>query len=94
MPVFLASLLSFLFTEVVIKFIVLGVIFVVITFVLPLLMDFANLTQYTNLFSNFLNQLPDFFHYLLTVFRFDFGLPLFFSALITRWIIKRLPLVG
>ena len=41
-----------------------------------------------------LNGFPSFGLYLLTLFRFDLAIKLCFSAVATRFIIRRIPLIG
>lgn len=94
-PVVVASLLSVVLRQVVITFLVKATIVVIITLLVPFLINsfvkpFMDLTSLTNLFSSLSPEI----WYFLDIFKFDFGIPLLISAVVARFLIRRLPFVG
>ncbi|MEQ9831879.1 DUF2523 family protein [Pectobacterium versatile] len=84
--------ISFIFRSVVMKFVVMfGLFFVVQEFV-PILLSLINVSPLplVELFS----QLPDSVWYFLNLFQVPTGISLMVAAIITRFIIRRIPLIG
>lgn len=87
----LNTLLGFIFRTVVVKFIILfALYFVVITFI-PVLSRLLP-TQYS--INALIAQLPDYAMYALNLVNFPYGFSLCLSAMATRFIIRRIPLIG
>lgn len=89
----ISAALAWLFRQVVVKFVVLGACFAVIGFFLPLVWNKIQPFTSINL-GGFFTALPAGVWYFLDFARLDFGLPLILSAIIGRFIIRRLPMVG
>ena len=94
-PVIAASVLSVALRQVVITFLVKSSIVVINTLLIPFLintfvMPFMDLTSLTAVF----NSLSPEMWFILDLFKFDFGIPLLISAVVARFLIRRLPFVG
>lgn len=85
---------SFLLREVVIKFVILAAIFGALTVLGPLVTSYlaegVSGTSLTNAFAS----LPSGLWYFMDWFRVGFGLPLVIAAFGTRFLIRRVPLIG
>jgi len=101
MPIFaiimgaLWSAISWLFKAVIIKFIVFTALFLVLKEVLPMLM--GQLTGYRNNTTGLTSSIaliPEGIWYFMSAFRLDIGIPAMLSAYASRFLIRRLPLVG
>lgn len=90
---YLTKLLSWLFSAVIIKFIVFGVCFLALTEVLPLLINLLLPQQATNL-GSLLSNIPSEVSYFLGFFKIDVGVKLMLSAYLARFIVRRIPFVG
>lgn len=90
----LGSLVTWLFRVVVIKFVVLGVVFVAVSELTPLIVAYAgSLFSPAGLSSSFSSIPPDVWFF-LDFLALDVGLPLLISAHIARFLIRRIPFVG
>ncbi|NUW61932.1 DUF2523 family protein [Cronobacter muytjensii] len=85
------SVLSYLLRTVVIKFAVFSALFLVVKELMGAITDL--LPKSSNLQSLF-DSLPDAAWYFLNLFQVPFGISLVISALFTRFIIRRLPVIG
>ncbi|EKF7120721.1 DUF2523 domain-containing protein [Escherichia coli] len=85
------SVLSYLLRTVVIKFAVFSALFLVVKELMGAITDL--LPKSSNLQSLF-DALPDAAWYFLNLFQVPFGISLVVSALFTRFIIRRLPVIG
>jgi hypothetical protein len=89
----LTSAITWIFRKAVITFFVITAIYVLIEFLSPLVIRLA---------SNYFNfQLPDFAAgftdaawYFMSIFKIDLGLKLAVAAYATRFLIRRIPVVG
>jgi len=91
---FIASLLTWLLRDVVVKFVVFSAIFALVGFFVPrvvvLLGNFINPGGLSSAFSSIDSSV----WYVLRFFSLDFGVPLVISAFISRFLIRRLPIIG
>jgi len=86
--------LAWLMRAVVIKFVVLTAVVAVVAFLVPLVVGWiAPFLLPTSLTSAF-SAVPSSVWFFLDFFRLDFGLPLLISAVVTRFLIRRLPVIG
>lgn len=78
----------------VVKFVVFGGIFVLVDFLVPMVIDlvggFAGVGSLNSAFSVVSSGV----WYFLDFFHVDFGVPLLISAYVSRFLIRRLPVVG
>lgn len=83
---------GFIFKGIVAKFFLFSALFYVTTEFIPIIIDWF-LPKSTNLAELF-GSLPDAIWYFLNLLQFPLGVPLMISAMLTRFIIRRLPIIG
>lgn len=83
--------LEFLLSKVVIKFVVMGALYVLVTAVVGQISSHLPATDSVN---EFLQQIPDSVWYYLNVFNFSQGVAIIFPAWFTRFFIRRIPFFG
>jgi len=94
MQAILWPIISWIFREVVIKFGVLTGMMALVLFLVPFAVNYlGGFTSTASLTSAF-NSLPSGVLYMLAYFRLDVGLPLLISAAVSRFLIRRLPVIG
>lgn len=87
-------LVSWIFRGVVIKFVVLTGVFAVMAILIPFAINLiAPFTGVTSLSSAF-GGVDSGVWYFLDIFALDYGVPLLISAAVTRFLIRRLPVIG
>jgi Protein of unknown function (DUF2523) len=86
-------LLGWLLRGVVVKFVILSAIYYVITFIVEGVLSQLDISPLTGL-QTLLDTLPSGMLYFMGVFRFDVGLPLILGAMLTGFVIRRLPIIG
>lgn len=92
--VFFAPFLSWIFRGVVIKFVIMSALFALLTFLVPMAISFiAPYIGVTNLNNSF-TGLGAGVWFFLDFFALGYGLPLMISAFVTRFLIRRLPIIG
>ena len=96
MPLLLifGPLVSWLIRAVVIKFIVLTAVFSVMAIVIPMIINLISpFLGVAGLTNSFVNLDPGIWFF-LDFFALDYGVPLILSAFVTRFLIRRLPVIG
>jgi hypothetical protein len=96
MPIlaFLAPFLNWIFRGIVIKFVLMTGLFALMTFLVPLVIGYvAPFVGAANLTSAFTGLDPGVWFF-LDFFALGYGVPLMISAFITRFLIRRLPVIG
>ena len=88
-----SSALNFIFRLSIVKFVVFGALSLVLTPLMAIIMGLVEATGIGDLQALF-DLLPEGVLYFLVVFRFDIGLPMIIGAMLTRFFIRRLPVVG
>ncbi|QIG06224.1 DUF2523 family protein [Proteus sp. ZN5] len=83
---------GFIFKGIVAKFFLFFSLFYITTEFIPIIIEWF-LPKSTNL-SDLFNSLPDAIWFFLNLLQFPFGVPLVISAMVTRFIIRRLPIIG
>jgi len=90
----LAPLISWIFREVVFKFVLFGVLFAAMALFVPWILElvspFIGTSSLTALFAN----VPPGMWYFWDMANLGFGLPLMISAYVARFIIRRIPFFG
>lgn len=84
--------IDFLFKGIVSKFFLFFVLFYITTEFIPIVIDWF-LPKSTNLAELFVS-LPDSIWYFLNLLQFPIGVPLVISSMVTRFVIRRLPIIG
>lgn len=90
---FFTKVLSWLFSAVVLKFLIFGIVFLSITEVLPLIITLLMPEQSTNI-GSLLSNVPSEVAYFLAFFKVDVGVKLMLSAYLARFIVRRIPFLG
>lgn len=89
-----APVISWFFRAVVIKFLVMAALFVLVAELTPWLIETLGASLNTSALSSSFTSIPSGVWYFLDFFALDIGLPLMISAHITRFLIRRLPVIG
>ena len=88
------SIVSWALREVVLKFLIMGAVFVVVAELTPLALGYlGNFISPAGLNSAF-SGVPAGVWFFLDFFALDVGLPLVISAYISRFLIRRIPIIG
>lgn len=94
MAAILWPIVAWLLREVVVKFVVFSAVFALVAFLVPYavshLSGFIGTAGLTGAFAS----IPSGVWYFLDFFRLDYGLPLCISAIVSRFLIRRLPVIG
>jgi hypothetical protein len=86
-------ILGWVFRTVIIKFVIFSALFLLVTELMTAILTKLDLSPVSGLQAA-LGGIPSGVLFFLGLFRFDFGLPLLLGAMLTRFIIRRLPIVG
>jgi Protein of unknown function (DUF2523) len=87
----LSSVLGFVFRSIIIKFVVYFALYFVCTEFISLLVP---LLPKASSMNNVFSKLSTAVWYFLDLFSFSQGIPIIFSAFVTRFVIRRLPVIG
>ena len=87
------SLIGWIFRLSTIKFVVFGALALLLAPLMTLLMSLVN-SSGLNGIPSLVSALPESIRYFIGVFRLDTGLPILVAAYLTRFFIRRLPVVG
>lgn len=96
-PILLSALwtaVSFVFRTVVIKFLVFTAMFVLLAELIPMLIRLAGWQGFGGTLQDSMVHIPSSVWFFLNAFRFDVGMPMILSAYASRFVIRRLPIVG
>lgn len=85
-------LFNLFFRTSVVKFVVFTAIYLVLAVLIAFLNDVLDLEGYNA--QSALDGLGSEILYFLGVFRFDLGIPIIIGALVTRFVIRRIPVIG
>ncbi|EEV25434.1 putative phage-related membrane protein [Actinobacillus minor 202] len=88
------SLLGFIFKGVVAKFFIFFSLFYITTEFIPVIIDLFIPNNLIPDLNELFGQLPESIWYFLNTFQFPLGISLFVSAMLARFIIRRLPIIG
>lgn len=94
MPLLLWGVVKWIFDIIIIKFLVMGVLFIIVyeltPFVLEQLGGFVNPTGLTSVFTS----IPPTVWFFMDFMALDVGLPLMLVAHVSRFLIRRIPVIG
>lgn len=90
---FFSGLLSWLFSTVIIKFLIFGAVFLMVTEVIPLIINIFLPSDMGDI-SSLISGVPSEVGYFLAPFQIGMGIKAMLSAYLARFIIRRLPFVG
>lgn len=88
-----ASALNFIFRLSLIKFVVFGALSLLLAPLMALIMGLVDATGLANIQGLF-DALPSSILFYLVVFRVDVGFPMLMAAMLVKFFIRRLPVVG
>lgn len=86
-------LLGFIFRGVVVKFVILGAIYYVIQWIAEAVLTQLDISSLDGL-QTAVDALPQAVRWFLVVCKFDVGLPILLGAMLTAFLIRRLPFIG
>lgn len=89
-----APVLQWVFSTVVIKFVVLASVVAVMLFLVPVIVGYAASFIDTSALTTAFSYFPPAVWFFFDLFQIGFALPLIISAYVTRFLIRRLPFVG
>lgn len=94
MPLLLAPVLTWVFRDIVIKFVVFAAVFALVAFLVPkAIVYLGNFINPGGLSTAFGAVGPGVWFF-LDFFQLGYGLPLLISAWVSRFLIRRLPFIG
>ncbi|MDR2092855.1 MAG: DUF2523 domain-containing protein [Azoarcus sp.] len=91
---FLASAFSWLLREAILKFIVFTSVFALVSLFAPRAASLLGNFIAPGFLSNAFSGIDSGVWFVLRFFRLDFGVPLIISAYVSRFLIRRLPVIG
>lgn len=94
MQAILWPLISWVFREIVIKFVLITGLVYVVTLLVPLAVGYLGNFLGVGSLSSAFSSLPAGVWFFLDYFQVSFGLPLLISAWVSRFLIRRLPVIG
>lgn len=89
-----SPLLTYFLRAVVVKFLVFTAVIALVTFLVPFAVKWVAGFISPQALNGAFNGIPDGVWYFADFFALDYGLPLVFSALVSRFLIRRLPVIG
>ena len=90
----LSGFLGFVFTGIVAKFFVFFALFFITTEFIPVVIELFIPENLRVNFQTLFNNLPSDMWYFLELLKVPFGVTLFISAMLARFIIRRIPVIG
>lgn len=94
MQLILWPIISWIFRQVLIKFVVFTAIVLVVGFLVPFVIEFLGSKIGTGGLTSAFSYLPAGIWYFLDYFDVGWGLPMMISAWVSRFLIRRLPVIG
>ncbi|MGB4117340.1 MAG: DUF2523 family protein [Polaromonas sp.] len=91
---FIWSVVRWIFSAIIVKFFVMGAIFVVVSELTPFVLDYAGSLISPGGLNNAFSNIPSGVWFFLDFFALDIGLPLVISAHVSRFLIRRIPVIG
>jgi hypothetical protein len=90
----LAPLVTFLLRDVIVKFLVFTAVMALVIFFVPFVVDYLGDFISSDGFTSAFDSLSPGVWFFLDFFALDYGIPLLISAYVSRFLIRRLPLIG
>lgn len=94
MKLILSKILGFIFRKGIAKFFLFFGLYFLVTGFLPIIFEFIGGTNVLRELSNSLSNIPSSVAYFLAPFRMDFAFKVIVTAYITRFLVRRIPLMG
>jgi hypothetical protein len=89
-----APLVSWIFRTVVIKFVVITALFSALALLIPMAVNYLTPYLAPQFLTTAFSGIGSGVWWFLDFFALDFGIPMLLSAYITRFLIRRIPLIG
>lgn len=86
-------ILTYILQGAIIKFVILTALYYVVAWIGEAVLSQLDISPLTGL-QTLLDSLPPGILFFMGVFRFDVGLPLILGAMLTGFVIRRLPIIG
>lgn len=93
-PVLLAPVAGFFMRAAVIKFFVVSAIVAALAVLVPMVIDLLGAAGLTVMLNSAFGGLPPGVWYFIDLLQFNYGLPVLITAYVSRFLIRRLPIVG
>ncbi len=94
MQALLWPIVTWIFREVLIKFVVLAAVFALLTMFVPMAINYLAPWIGTSSLTNAFSGLSSGVWFFVDFFQLGYGVPLMISAYVTRFLIRRLPVIG
>lgn len=94
MPLILAPLVTWIFRDVVVKFLVFAAVFALVAFLVPKAIGYLGSFINPNGLGSAFSVVSPGVWFFLDFFQLGYGLPLVISAYVSRFLIRRLPVIG
>ncbi len=88
------SVIRWVFNSIILKFVVMGAIYIIVSELSPLILDQLGSSLSTTGLSSSFSSIPAGVWFFLDFFALDVGLPLLLTAYVSRFLIRRIPLIG
>lgn len=88
------SMISWVFREALVKFLIMAAVFVIVSELTPLVLEYIAGFINPNGLNSAFSGIPAGVWFFLDFFALDFGLPLLITAHISRFLIRRIPFIG
>lgn len=89
-----SPLVSWIFRGVVIKFVILSGLFAIMAIVVPKIIELIAPHIGVSALNNAFGAIPPSMWWFIDMFQLDMGIPLLLSAVVTRFLIRRMPVIG
>lgn len=94
MPAFLIPILTWLFREVMVKFLVMAVVYLGVTVLLPMMLEHVGPYLGVSVLSSAFSALPPTVWFFLDIARLDVGIPNVLTAAVTLFTLRRVPFLN
>lgn len=94
MPALFSALLTFLASNIFGKALMVGLVFALMALVVPMAIALVSPFLDSSGFTSAIAGMPSGFFFFAGLARLDFGMQVIFSALVARFLIRRLPVIG
>lgn len=94
MPALIWSVVSWLLRSVVLQFVVMGVVMVLVTQLMPIALSYVSSFVSPGGLTAAFGGIPPGVWFFLDFFALETGVPLVISALVARFLIRRIPFIG
>ena len=94
LPLLLAPVVGFLLREIIVKFIIFSALFAVLAYLVPKMLAYLGPFLGVGSLASAFGAISPGVWFWLDFFQLGYGVPLLISAFVTRFLIRRLPVIG